>query len=84
MGKFKIEITAVGGHGAAREIKDGERLDPERVPAEHVDHVIREAVASLRQRGASVESARLIHWPGTPGAVVDDVLAERRIGNFPL
>ena len=82
MGQFKIEIMAVGGHGSAREIKDGENLDPERVPADHVDHVIREAIASLRQRGASVESAKLIHWPGQSSEVVDDVLAEVRHGSF--
>lgn len=82
VGTFRIEIQAVGGHGAAREILDGGKLDLERVPAGHVDHVIHEAVASLRQRGASVESAKLIHWPGQPSEVVDDALTGRRHGSF--
>jgi len=82
MGQFRIEITAVGGHGADRERKDGDELDFASLPENHVDRVAYEAVEALKARGAHVESAKLVHWPGQSSEVVDDVLAGVRHGSF--
>lgn len=82
MGQFRIEIVATGGHGDRREIKDGEVLDLGSLPESSVDRVAHDAVEALRARGANVESAKLIHWPGQPSEVVDDVLNKVRHGSF--
>jgi hypothetical protein len=82
MGQFKIEITAAGGHGDDRHIKDGEKLDLGMLPETSVDRVAHEAVEALKQRGCTVESATLTHWPDQQGEVVDDVLAGVRHGSF--
>lgn len=80
MGTFNINITAVGGHGCQREIKDGQEVSgcgEETCP----DCKTRRFVEDLR-RSASVESAILTHWPGQPTQVVDDLLTRKRSGNF--
>lgn len=82
MGNFRIEIEAVGGHGDRRDVKDGEALDFGALPEQSLDRVAFEAVEALRKRGASVNSARVVHWPGQTSEVVDDVLAQRRHGSF--
>jgi hypothetical protein len=82
MGNFRIEIEAVGGHGDSRDIKDGEELDLAGLPSTSVDRVAHEAVESLKGRGASIVSARIVHWPGQSSEVVDDVLAKTRHGSF--
>lgn len=73
MGQFRITITAVGGHGCQREVKDGEvsygcgRKD---CP----DCRAMEAVADfVRHTHASLESAEIVHWPGTTGEVRDEI-----------
>ena len=76
MGQFRIEITAVGGHGDRREIKDGGTLDFESLPESSVDRVAWEAVQALKARGASVEAAVLIHWPEQESEVTDDLLTQ--------
>ena len=70
MGQYKIEITAVGGHGCQRELKDGEtvygcgRMDcPDCITAKFV--------ADLARAQNNIESATLTHWPGSPSEVVD-------------
>jgi hypothetical protein len=82
MGQFKIEITAVGGHGDDRHIKDGEHLELGMLPESSVDRVAHEAVEALKARGCTVESATLTHWPDSDAKVVDDVLAGVRHGSF--
>lgn len=81
MGQYKIEVTAVGGHGCDRAAKEGERLMgcrrrgcPDCDAAAFVEEL---------RKSQSVESATFTHWPGTPGEVVDDMLAPaRKKGNF--
>lgn len=81
MGQFKIEITAVGGHGCQREVKDSglvygcQRMD---CP----DCMARELVAKFQSKGMTVESASLTHWPGTDTEVSDDLLSKVRKGSF--
>lgn len=81
MGTFRVEVQAVGGHGCQREVKDsglvygcGQSSCP--------DCIAREFVETLKRKGASVESATLIHWPGQPGEVRDDLLTKVRAGSF--
>lgn len=82
MGTFRIEITAVGGHGDAREVGDGGTLPVDDYPAGSVDKVAFDAVAALQAAGAQVESATLTHWPDQPGEVVDDLITRHRQGSF--
>lgn len=70
MGQYRIEITAVGGHGCQRELKDGSavvgcgRMDcPDCLTARFV--------ADLARAGNNIEDASLTHWPGQLHAVVD-------------
>lgn len=87
MGDFRIEITAVGGHGCDRAAKEGEPLSPGRAwPDSHdpeacPDCLAADFVAKL-QRVASVNSATYTHWPSsTP--IVDDLLTRKRAkGSF--
>lgn len=81
MGQFKIEITAVGGHGCDRKAKEGEALQPcknERCP----DCMARAFVEDFKKSN-SVEVATLTHWPGQQSEVVDDLKAgTRKKGHF--
>lgn len=71
MGDFRLEMTATGGHGCQREKKSGEpvvgcrRLD---CP----DCVLVEFVSSFHRK-FPVKAARLVHWPGQPTEVVDEI-----------
>lgn len=82
MGNFRIEIEAVGGHGDARDVGDGGKLDFSSYNPKSLDKVAYEAVNELRARGATIVSAKLIHWPGEKGEVTDDVLKQTRTGAF--
>lgn len=82
MGNFRIEIEAVGGHGDRRDVHDGETLDPENYPEHSLDRIAFDTVEALKAKGASLVSARLVHWPGQPSQVVDDILARTRHGSF--
>jgi hypothetical protein len=82
MGEFRIVIDAIGGHGDERGLKDGDTLDFAALPGSSLDRVAWEAVEDLKARGATVQSATLIHWPGTPSEVTDDVLTQTRKGSF--
>lgn len=81
MGTFRIEVQAVGGHGCQREIGEGETV-PGCGQATCPDCIARRFVAELRDRGSSVESARLVHWPATPSEVRDDLVSGKRSGAF--
>lgn len=94
MGTFRVEIQAVGGHGCQRERKDGTTVDGCGQPS-CPDCITREYVKNLKRSGAHFQKplpgmsqpssdgyARLIHWPGQPGEVVDDLLTGARTGSF--
>lgn len=83
MGQFKIEIVAVGGHGCQRELKDGKEVwgcrsmgCPDCRTREFVYKVLKELA------NCNVESAKIVHWPGTPGEVTDDLMTKIRHGSF--
>lgn len=80
MGQFRIEITAVGGHGCQREIKDGGMVPgcgEEGCP----DCKVRRFLEDFRKSN-NVEQATLTHWPNTPHEVKDDLLTGVRTGSF--
>lgn len=75
MGQFKIEITAVGGHGCKREPKEGERVYGCR-RIDCPDCAFADFVERLRRNGAGpqIQSATFTHWPDTPEQVVDEAV----------
>jgi hypothetical protein len=81
MGQYRIEITAVGGHGCQREIKDGgTTYGCGRIGCP--DCEAREFVRRLQSKGQSIESATLTHWPGQVSEVTDNLLSGERKGSF--
>jgi hypothetical protein len=82
MGQFRIEITAVGGHGCEREVKDGGKVyGCGRIGCP--DCEIRDLLLRWRLKNtASIERATLTHWPGTPQEVIDDLVEGTRRGSF--
>lgn len=89
MGDFRIVIDAVGGHGQDREKKRGEVVDfgentPEAMAKAFVD--------ALKATGATVDEAKVIHWPldnyggqiknGRTSQIVDDLVTGKRVGQF--
>jgi hypothetical protein len=64
MGNFKIEIEAVGGHGFAREVKEGEPI-PFDTTATDPDNIAKRLVDTLR-KDSNVLSAKLVEsrWLG--------------------
>lgn len=82
MGQFKIEITAVGGHGCQREIRDGGTV----FGCNHFgcpDCEVRNFLLKLKTFNiAQLEHATITHWPGTEGEVVDNLLTRIRTGSF--
>lgn len=81
MGTFRVEIQAVGGHGCNRSVKDGEINEGCKQP-NCPDCIARHFVGLLKANYTNVESAVLIHWPGTKEEVRDDLLTGIRHGNF--
>lgn len=83
MGQYRIEITAVGGHGCEKR----ERGDADRVYGcrrmNCPDCRAREFVALLKHMGQQIQSAIIVHWPDRPGTVADDLLSGERFGRFP-
>lgn len=84
MGNFRIIIEAVGGHGQDRNKKDGEEVDfteggknPNSPEA-----IAQRAVEELKASGNNVERAYVHHWPGSGTDVVDNLLTNKRKGNF--
>ena len=79
MGQFRVEITAAGGHGCQREVKDGGLVYGCRRQGCPDCEFFALVSEFARRTGAQVEDARLTHWPGTSGQVVD-VLDTQRAG----
>lgn len=77
MGNFKIEIEAVGGHGADRTAKQGESLNLGESRPSNPDAFAAEFVKQLAQNN-SVVSATLTHWPDTT-PIVDDIKNGKRV-----
>jgi len=83
MGQFRVEVTAVGGHGCQRQIKDGGNVQQYCGSSSCPDCVAREFVRQLKRIGIyTIEKAELIHWPGTDTEVRDDLLTLTRHGSF--
>jgi hypothetical protein len=82
MGQFRVEVTAVGGHGCQRQIKDGGQVQQFCGIPGCPDCAAREFVRLLKRTGASLEKAEIIHWPGTSTEVRDDMLTGLRKGSF--
>lgn len=81
MGQFRIEVTAVGGHGCQRGLKDGEFVGDCGQPG-CPDCIARRFVEQLKDSGNNVEKAELTHWPGQTSEVRDDLLTGIRSGSF--
>lgn len=82
MGNFKIEISAVGGHGQDRSKKEGEIVNFYADGNTTPDAIAKTLVETLRVFNINVEVAEIIHWPGEEGEVIDDLLTGERKGNF--
>lgn len=86
MGMFKIEITAIGGHGVDRIKKDGEIVDFMKDGIATPDGIAKSMVEELQKIGVYFGSpgcsATITHWPGEPTEVKDDLLTGERKGNF--
>lgn len=82
MGQFKIEITAVGGHGVDREKKEGETVDFFEGGPNTVDASAHSLTLAIRDMGYQIESATITHWPGQESEVKDDLVTGIRKGNF--
>lgn len=96
MGTFRVEVQAVGGHGCQREIKDGGTVEGCGQP--HCpDCITREFVGKMKAAGCYFQPeqpapvgpqpnvdgyARITHWPGQSGTVVDNLLTRIRSGSF--
>lgn len=83
MGTFKIEITAVGGHGVDRKPKEGEDINPYNEGSNTPDALAKSFVEILKYQGTNILEAKFIHWPGEKSEVMDDILNCKRLkGNF--
>jgi len=83
MGQWRLEISAIGGHGCERKARRGEKLYNRCGKFGCADCLAYDFVQMLRVKGFSVETARFIHFPGARQEVVDDLLSnERRMGEF--
>lgn len=82
MGRYSINIVALGGHGCQREAGDGEVITgcgKFNCP----DCATREFVRQLTARGSVLESATFTHHPDEPDQVVDNLKSGARSGSFP-
>jgi len=82
MGSFKIEITAVGGHGVDRDVKDGEVVNFFKEGNFTPDALAKTFERLVAHYGNQIESATMTHWPGDPNEVVDNLVTGVRKGNF--
>jgi hypothetical protein len=74
MGRFKLEIVAVGGHGCQRDKKDGETVyGCGHITCPDCQFFSMIAEFARKSAGCTIESATLTHWPGQPGEVVDEL-----------
>jgi hypothetical protein len=82
MGTFKIEITAVGGHGVDRSKKDGDVVNFSEGGKDTPDAITKKFVDELKAKGNNVSMATITHWPGGPNEVQDNFLTGIRAGKF--
>lgn len=84
MGQFRVEVTAVGGHGCQRGVKEGQQLQAFCGSPTCPDCEAREFVRRYKRLGVNVEEAKIIHWPGTASEVTDSLFpgGNRIKGNF--
>lgn len=81
LGNFKIEIEAVGGHGCAREVKQGEVINYDECNEREPDVMAKRFVEEFGKSN-SIASAKLIHWPDTT-PIIDNLLTSvRESGDF--
>jgi len=88
MGNFRVSVHAVGNHGCQRE-KRGTDVILGCGEPNCTDCITRDYITKLKAAGASVTEASIHHWPnstarddGYAGDVVDNLLAQRRLGRF--
>lgn len=84
MGNFRIEVNATGGHGCQRHLGDGEVVG-QCADANCPDCIARRFVEELKAKGClqfDGNSAVLVHWPGQPDEVRDDLISGVRKGKF--
>ena len=84
MGQFRVEVTAVGGHGCQRQVREGEQLQQFCGSPTCPDCEAREFVRKLKRLGVMVEKGVIIHWPGSTTEVQDEIFPanKRAKGNF--
>ena len=82
MGTFRIEITAVGGHGLDRDKKDGEIVDFKKEGEYSPEALTLKAIAEMKHFGINVQEAKIVHWSGEVKTIEDDLLTGKRTGNF--
>jgi hypothetical protein len=92
VGMFRVEVTAVGGHGCQRTVRDGQQVQNFCGSTSCPDCIAREFIRSLKRAGVSFEptyecngfkhGAVIRHWPGDKTEVVDDLLTGARTGSF--
>lgn len=92
MGMFRVEVTATGGHGCQRNVKDGQQVQNFCGSTSCPDCIAREFVRTLKRAGVNFEGsyevngfkhgAVIRHWPGGETEVVDDLITGARKGNF--
>lgn len=87
MGQHTVTITIYGNHGCDRDAREGEDLRTtlcDYALTGCSDCRFRKLVQELLASGVDVEEAALVHWPDSPGVVVDDLVAGKRVsGQFP-
>lgn len=82
MGQFTIEITATGGHGVDRNVKDGEVVNFFKEGNQTPDAMAKFLELQLTNIGYNVENAVIKHWPDTSNEVIDNLKNGIRKGNF--
>lgn len=78
MGNFRIEIEAVGSHMVDREVKDGGIVNFNADGYFTPDALAKRFVEELEQTGASMVTAKIIHWPDQSNTVTDDLVTGKR------
>ena len=91
MGTFRVEVQGTGNHGCQRDVKNEDVVEPHCGSPACVDCITREYVTKLLALGTTFAPsenpdingyAKLTHWPGQKGTVVDDLLSRKRTGSF--
>jgi len=83
MGQFRIEISAVAGHGCSRTENDGDSIKHSGCQRMNCpDCLARSLVQTFQRLGFHDLKATFTHWPDTDAQVVDDLVAGVRHGSF--